>query len=172
MASIGLYIDLSEKVKDATKVEKVRQVVLKRFNMDSNNDIKHRVDIYRMTPLRSHEEISASDTLVAHVPESQLDASTIEHLIHESESLKRTVSELNSEMANLKQRLTHSEAIRTEAVQTIDLLRTEFLSLLEDVNRKRSFLPEPSTELYSARSARLTQRNKGAGRPAFNNSRH
>ena len=169
MASIGLYIDLNEKIKDATKVEKVRQIVLQRFN--TNNEKPHRVDIYRLTPLRSHEEISSCDTLVAHVPKSKLDASTIENLIQESESFKLTISELKSQISKLTQRLSQSEAVRSEAIQTIDLLRCEFLSLLEDVTRKQSIPLESDFELPSARSARPTQRSKATARQVFHNSR-
>ena len=176
MASVGLYLDLNETVKDSTKVEKVRQRILKRFNIDPN--LKHRIDIYRMVPLRSHEEISDSDILVAHIPKSRLDAPTIENLIQTSHTSAVTIDHLTNEVTQLKNRLTQSELIRAEAIQTVDLLRTEFISLLDDVTLKQlESARTPSTSRLSNAtvahsSSRPTNRSKNTTRIGIGNSRN
>lgn len=163
MAKIGLFIDLDERICDNTKVEKVRQRILARFNIDPT--ARHRVDIYRMTPLRSHEEIAHSDMLVAHVPQSTLDAPTIEALIQTNKQLESTVQELRVELAHTVKKLTHSDTVRAEALETIEQLRTEFISLADDVNHVNDQNPV---------SARNTQRSKGVQRQSLgaSNSRH
>ena len=59
MAKVGLFVNLNERVSDNATVEKVRRSVLKRFEVDSS----HRVDVFRMVPLRPHEPVTPADML-------------------------------------------------------------------------------------------------------------
>jgi hypothetical protein len=169
MARIGLYIDLDESIADCTRVDKVRQLVMRKFSVDPES--KHRVDIYRMTPLRFHEEISPNDVLVAHVPKSTLDAPTIEALIEQNREWRETVGRLHEELAQTRKKLAHSDAVRTEALQTIDQLRTEFISLVDDVTAMQ-VAPgsRQSCEDLNPGSARNTQRGKPLQRHSLGHS--
>jgi hypothetical protein len=129
MASIGLFVGLSERVENSTRVDKVRKDILRRFYVDCSSAL--RVDIYRMIPLRSLEQVSSSDLLVAHVADSHLDANIIENIAESNRKLKEAVVKLSSEVSELTIRLARLDSTRKQAMETIDSLRSYFISLME-----------------------------------------
>lgn len=173
MAEIGIFVDLNlEKVESGSDVQHVRQLILERFSGNSHA----RVDMYRMTPLRSHEEVTTSDMLVAHVPGSQLSGDRIESIIQSNQRQEQMIRELNREIDELRNRVRQSDLIRQEALSTVDLLRSEFMNLLEEVTNRRdshvalsSRLREPYEHNSSARNS---HRSKLIPRLGLTNLRH
>lgn len=173
MADIGLFVDLNlEKVEKSSDVQHVRERILQRFSGSPHA----RVDIYRMTPLRSHEEVFPSDMLVAHVPGSQLSGGTIENIIKSNQSQERTIRDLGLEISQLREKVRQSDTIRQEALSTVDLLRSEFMNLLEEVAHRQDSNVSVSSRLRepyeNVSSARRSQRSKLIPRLSLSNSRH
>jgi hypothetical protein len=173
MAEIGLFVDLNlERVEKSSDVQHVRERILQRFSGNPHA----RVDIYRMTSLRSHEEVNPSDMLVAHVPGSQLSGCTIENIIKSNQEQEQTIRDLNLEISELREKFRHSDTIRQEALSTVDLLRSEFMNLLEEVTNRRDSHVTTSSRLREpyehASSARRSQRLKLIPRLGLSNLRH
>ena len=170
MAKVGLFVNLNERVSDNATVEKVRRSVLKRFEVDSS----HRVDVFRMVPLRPHEPVTPADMLAVVVPQSRLDAHAIEELVQSNRIQQESLIDLKLENANLKQRLAQSDSVRQEALDTVNLLRTEFMTLLDEIAPRTPLVAataRPHMCNQYSRQNPLTQR-KHVPRLGLSNLRH
>lgn len=133
-AAVGLCLDLGLQLNPSASCAEVKNSVLSHFDADMG----HNIEIFTTHPLEPHEVIGKDANLVVKIPGTLLTIKTVEELANDNNYKQNEIIELKIEVNKLKKRLADSEAIRRDALETVDMLRREFIGLFKELSPKLS----------------------------------
>lgn len=171
-AAVGLCLDLGLQLNPSASCAEVKKHVLRHFDAD----LGHNIELFTMHPLEPHEAIGQDANLVVKIPGTLLNLKTVEELANDNNYKQNEIIELKIEINQLKKRLAHSEAIRRDALETVDMLRREFIGLFRELSPKLSRAIAASSaksvrEYPNGLSARQSSRHKQLPNLTLNNIR-
>lgn len=122
---ILLGVECESQVANMTSGKDVVDRVLSHFGSSTATSD---VQLYRLERLPLNTVLSDSETVVVRINNSNLSCQSIERILENSDE-----NILKSEVAQLRRKLAQSDAIRLEALGTVNQLRNEFMALIEDL---------------------------------------
>jgi hypothetical protein len=126
--SVGFFLDLDLHVSASSSYADVRRTILQHFDADP----RHRVQLYKLEPLSDKEAVGSSEALVVRIPGTNLTGKTVEEIVTRNNSNENTIFHLERQNRILENKLAQSESIRRDALDTVDQLRREFISLVAE----------------------------------------
>ena len=126
-SNVGVMLSLDLELKGSPA--EAKHQILNRFKADPNKTLH----LYRLVNIDDDAVIEKSENIVVTIPGSKLTCEAIDELIETNQIQNQTISELQTEITNLKRKLAQSDSVRQEALGTVNQLRTEFIHLIEEL---------------------------------------
>lgn len=129
-SSVGLFLDLGIRVNKSSTCDDIRNTVLNHFHAHPNN----KVEVYRLERFDHSDTGTDSTNIVIKIPGTLLTGKTVEEIVNENHSKQNDIVNLKIELKQLRKRLAQSDSIRKDALEAVDQLRREFVSLMSELS--------------------------------------